>query len=928
MVRLRPLSKPATTASPAPPPTAAATMRQPPLQHAPPTVDCNPSFAVDLVADMPSPVLGISLLVPCAQAPALLATPRRCLLSYRKRCMRRLHARLVLATTIGLSGLQLLQPLVASGGPAEVPLPAGNALPALSLLRATSLGSDKNDDDEELTPRSPLDATKGVVSGLVRDAADVRHDEEVLVKLCGLSLAVDSVGDDEGWVHVGRGGHPSREPSSLLQRDGLERSLAFKRWAQGRCFRCLERDHQVSTCREPFRCIHCRRPGHRERFCYARFPAARSRSSDARRRPHSPDARDPTQRSRSPSAQPRRPSASQSWAEVVCPSSSPATSSPKHSPRCCEEFNDNASFDSRLQCQFSLLRMELSQLVANRVEEALRPLLEEVESLKLLLAHGGVSLEPIEACSSGGLDLATAQVLFPLGSAETKSSLVEEQHLYSCFSPRGSPCQSSRPIVLAVSEGERIDEILAPVLQITPELHEIGGDSSLVPELLELRDDVVMCCSIEEVRSDLHGISVVASPSNQALGFEKICVVDVAVSSSSVSSRRLVPIADGVVKSGLLANEPGVVVAREFHLGFASGTGDAEAVVFAVSGEGPGVGCSSGCRAPPGYLPRALLPARPRLPFPIFSASPVVTLLLLWRYGIAAIAPFSHRLAFDDLPADIQRLRCKVNFEALVFLPYIISLGRTLEKRLRSPVQGHSTELAQQRVEENTNQAGKYAVLHLRFDKDMAAHSACDFGGGRAEKLALAKYRQVIWQGRVLNSQLTDEELRNTGRCPLTPEEIGLILVALGFDNSTRLYLASHKVYGGEARISSLRKLFPLMEDKRSLASEDELTKVEGKASVLAALDYYISMHSDVFISASPGNMHNALLAHRTYRNLKTIRPNMALLGHVFVNKSMEWSGFQQAVQAGHKGRYGQIRLRKPTQSIYTYPAPDCMCQG
>ncbi|XP_051187526.1 O-fucosyltransferase 39 isoform X2 [Lolium perenne] len=301
---------------------------------------------------------------------------------------------------------------------------------------------------------------------------------------------------------------------------------------------------------------------------------------------------------------------------------------------------------------------------------------------------------------------------------------------------------------------------------------------------------------------------------------------------------------------------------------------------------------------------------------------------ILQSYGIAAIAPFSHRLAFDDLPADIQRLRCKVNFEALVFLPYIISLGRTLEKRLRSPVQGHSIELAQQGVEENTNQAGKYAVLHLRFDKDMAAHSACDFGGGRAEKLALAKYRQVIWQGRVLNSQLTDEELRNTGRCPLTPEEIGLILVALGFDNSTRLYLASHKVYGGEARISSLRKLFPLMEDKRSLASEDELAKVEGKASVLAALDYYISMHSDVFISASPGNMHNALLAHRAYRNLKTIRPNMALLGHVFVNKSMEWSGFQQAVQAGHKGRYGQIRLRKPTQSIYTYPAPDCMCQG
>jgi hypothetical protein len=66
----------------------------------------------------------------------------------------------------------------------------------------------------------------------------------------------------------------------LLRKEGLERSLAFKRWARGRCFRCLERGHQVNSCREPFRCIRCRRPSHRERFCRARFPAARSCSPD------------------------------------------------------------------------------------------------------------------------------------------------------------------------------------------------------------------------------------------------------------------------------------------------------------------------------------------------------------------------------------------------------------------------------------------------------------------------------------------------------------------------------------------------------------------------------------------------------------------------------------------------------------------------
>lgn len=51
------------------------------------------------------------------------------------------------------------------------------------------------------------------------------------------------------------------------------------------------------------------------------------------------------------------------------------------------------------------------------------------------------------------------------------------------------------------------------------------------------------------------------------------------------------------------------------------------------------------------------------------------------------------------------------------------------------------------------------------------------------------------------------------------------------------------------------------MEDKKSLASSSELAKVQGKASLLAAVDYYVSIHSDVFISASPGNMHNAVVS-------------------------------------------------------------------
>lgn len=75
---------------------------------------------------------------------------------------------------------------------------------------------------------------------------------------------------------------------------------------------------------------------------------------------------------------------------------------------------------------------------------------------------------------------------------------------------------------------------------------------------------------------------------------------------------------------------------------------------------------------------------------------------------MVAIAPFSHRLAFNELPNEIQRLRCKVNFEALRFVPSIERLGNTLVERLRKPKAWNvDGELG----------SPKFLALHLRFDK-------------------------------------------------------------------------------------------------------------------------------------------------------------------------------------------------------------------
>lgn len=70
---------------------------------------------------------------------------------------------------------------------------------------------------------------------------------------------------------------------------------------------------------------------------------------------------------------------------------------------------------------------------------------------------------------------------------------------------------------------------------------------------------------------------------------------------------------------------------------------------------------------------------------------------------------------------DIQRLRCKVNFQALVFVPHIRALGDALVSRLRYPSKGtevvNTDYLRETSHVTDENRARKFVVIHLRFDK-------------------------------------------------------------------------------------------------------------------------------------------------------------------------------------------------------------------
>jgi hypothetical protein len=170
------------------------------------------------------------------------------------------------------------------------------------------------------------------------------------------------------------------------------------------------------------------------------------------------------------------------------------------------------------QSQAALMRMELIQLGDVCVEEASRPLREEVAALKLLLTRVSVSLELVGTCPSDGLRLVNPRALAALVSYVQMSSVVqvvEKQHLYGYFSPRG---QSSLPDVLASSERKGMYMIVAEMLDL-----EKGGN------------------------------------------------VDAPVSLSPRSGMQVVPVGDGVAEPGVLTPMPGAFIEGDLcfscHLG-------------------------------------------------------------------------------------------------------------------------------------------------------------------------------------------------------------------------------------------------------------------------------------------------------------------------------------------------------------------------
>ncbi|GFY96377.1 O-fucosyltransferase family protein [Actinidia rufa] len=283
---------------------------------------------------------------------------------------------------------------------------------------------------------------------------------------------------------------------------------------------------------------------------------------------------------------------------------------------------------------------------------------------------------------------------------------------------------------------------------------------------------------------------------------------------------------------------------------------------------------------------------------------------------IIRISPFANRLSFDA-PPTVQRLRCLANYEALRFSDPVLTMGEALVSRMK---------------ERSANNSGKYVSVHLRFEEDMVAFSCCIFDGGDKEKNDMDAARERGWKGKFTKRGrvIRPGAIRLNGKCPLTPLEVGLMLRGMGFDKNTSIYLASGKIYDAERNMDPLLEMFPLLQTKDMLTSPEELAPFKNYSSRMAAIDYTVCLHSEVFVTTQGGNFPHFLLGHRRHLyggHSQTIRPDKRKLALLFDNPNIGWKSFRRHMlnMRAHSDSKG-IELKRPNDSIYSFPCPDCMC--